>query len=127
MTTPRSLADDLRGRDDAALEMLVRRRSDLALPTPGDLGQLAGRSVTAASTASLGAISPSRILRATSTASAVPSTSSQRALTARDSVIDFTRTLNRYHIAWPQGSRLHHGDCGGAIKTAALPKDIAND
>lgn len=51
MTTPRSLADDLRGRDDAALETLVRRRPDLALPTPGDLGQLAGRSVTAASTA----------------------------------------------------------------------------
>jgi hypothetical protein len=50
MTTPRSLADDLRGRDDAALETLVRRRPDLALPTPGDLGQLAGRSVTAAST-----------------------------------------------------------------------------
>ena len=51
MTTPRSLADDLRGRDDASLETLVRRRPDLALPTPGDLGQLAGRSVTAASTA----------------------------------------------------------------------------
>lgn len=50
MTTPRSLADDLRGRDDAALETLVRRRPDLAQPTPGDLGQLAGRSVTAAST-----------------------------------------------------------------------------
>ena len=51
MTTPRSLADDLRGRDDAALQTLVRRRPDLALPTPGDLGQLAGRSVTSASTA----------------------------------------------------------------------------
>ena len=51
MTTPRSLADDLRARDDAALQALVRRRPDLALPTPGDLGQLAGRSVTSASTA----------------------------------------------------------------------------
>ena len=54
MTTsavPRSLADDLRGRDDEALQVLVQRRPDLAAPTPGDLGQLAGRSVTAASTA----------------------------------------------------------------------------
>jgi hypothetical protein len=51
MTTPRSLADDLRGRDDSALQSLVRRRPDLAVPTPGDLAQLAGRSVTTASTA----------------------------------------------------------------------------
>ncbi|MEO8105829.1 MAG: helicase-associated domain-containing protein [Actinomycetes bacterium] len=50
-TSHRSLADDLRGRDDASLQTLVRRRPDLALPTPGDLGQLAGRSVTTASTA----------------------------------------------------------------------------
>lgn len=48
---PRSLADDLRSRDDSALQALVQRRPDLATPTPGDLGQLAGRSVTAASTA----------------------------------------------------------------------------
>ena len=48
---PRSLADNLRARDDEALEQLVRRRPDLAVPTPGDLAQLAGRSVTAASTA----------------------------------------------------------------------------
>jgi hypothetical protein len=47
---PRSLADDLRGRSDDALATLVRRRPDLAAPPPGDLGQLAGRSVTAAST-----------------------------------------------------------------------------
>ncbi len=51
MTTPRSLADDLRGRDDSSLQSLVQRRPDLAVPTPGDLAQLAGRSVTAASTA----------------------------------------------------------------------------
>ncbi len=54
MTTPpvsRSLADDLRGRDDQALQSLIQRRPDLAVPTPGDLAQLAGRSVTAASTA----------------------------------------------------------------------------
>lgn len=48
---PRSLAEDLRGRDDELLQLLVQRRPDLAAPTPGDLGQLAGRSVTAASTA----------------------------------------------------------------------------
>src|SRR5262245_66454041 len=48
---PRSLADDLRGRTDDALAALVQRRPDLAAPPPGDLGQLAGRSVTAASTA----------------------------------------------------------------------------
>src|SRR3954449_10465658 len=47
---PRSLADDLRGRSDDALAALVRRRPDLAAPPPGDIGQLAGRSVTAAST-----------------------------------------------------------------------------
>ena len=47
---PRSLAEDLRGRDDRALQSLVQRRPDLAVPAPGDLSQLAGRSVTAAST-----------------------------------------------------------------------------
>ena len=51
MTTPRSLADDLRGRDDDELQQLLLRRADLAVPVPGDVGQLAGRSVTAASTA----------------------------------------------------------------------------
>lgn len=48
--TPRSLADDLRARSDEALTELVIRRPDLAAPAPGDLGQLAGRSATAAST-----------------------------------------------------------------------------
>jgi hypothetical protein len=48
---PRSLADDLRGRSDDSLVELVTRRPDLAAPSPGDLSQLAGRSVTAASTA----------------------------------------------------------------------------
>jgi hypothetical protein len=47
---PRSLADDLRGRSDDALAALVQRRPDLAAPPPGDIGQLAGRSATAAST-----------------------------------------------------------------------------
>src|SRR5829696_7308771 len=50
-SSPRSLADDLRGRSDDSLVELVSRRPDLAAPAPGDLGQLAGRSVTAASTA----------------------------------------------------------------------------
>jgi hypothetical protein len=50
-TAPRSLADDLRGRSDDALAVLVQRRPDLATPPPGDVGQLAGRSATAASTA----------------------------------------------------------------------------
>lgn len=50
MSTLRSLAADLRSRPDEALQSLVQRRPDLAFPTPGDLGQLAGRSVTAAST-----------------------------------------------------------------------------
>lgn len=47
---PRSLADDLRGRDDDAIAQLLHRRADLATPPPGDFAQLAGRSVTAAST-----------------------------------------------------------------------------
>lgn len=50
-TPPRSLAEDLRGRDDAALAALLRARPDLAHPLPADLGQLAGRSVTQAATA----------------------------------------------------------------------------
>lgn len=46
---PRSLADDLRGRDDAALVSLLRSRPDLVTPVPGDLGVLAVRAATRAS------------------------------------------------------------------------------
>ena len=38
---PRSLADDLRGRDDDALADLLTRRPDLAVPLPPDLTSLA--------------------------------------------------------------------------------------
>jgi hypothetical protein len=38
---PRSLADDLRGRDDEALADLLARRPDLAVPLPPDLTSLA--------------------------------------------------------------------------------------
>jgi hypothetical protein len=43
--TPRagSLTEWLRGRDDRQLLRLLRRRPDLALPTPPDIGALAGR------------------------------------------------------------------------------------
>ncbi|MDT0378476.1 helicase-associated domain-containing protein [Streptomyces sp. DSM 42041] len=45
----RTLADDLRGRDDAALAALLRTRPDLLSPVPGDLTQLATRAGTRAS------------------------------------------------------------------------------
>ena len=48
---PRSLADDLRERDDAALADLLLLRPDLANPLPTDLRQLATRSVTGTATA----------------------------------------------------------------------------
>jgi hypothetical protein len=44
--TPRSLADDLRGRDDAALVALLRARPDLVHPAPPDTLQLAVRAST---------------------------------------------------------------------------------
>lgn len=44
--TPRSLADDLRARDDGALVALLRARPDLAQPAPSDLVQLAARAST---------------------------------------------------------------------------------
>ncbi|HVQ86540.1 MAG TPA: hypothetical protein VMT88_00005, partial [Actinomycetes bacterium] len=50
-TTSRSLADDLRHRDDDSLALLLIRRPDLSHPLPSDLGQLAARSVTQAATA----------------------------------------------------------------------------
>ncbi|MFD7770278.1 helicase-associated domain-containing protein [Streptomyces sp. NPDC059787] len=46
---PRSLAEALRGRDDAALAALLRSRPDLVTPVPTDLTQLATRAGTRAS------------------------------------------------------------------------------
>jgi Helicase conserved C-terminal domain len=48
-TAVRSLADDVRGRSDAQLRALVRRRPDLARPAPSDLTSLAARASTRAS------------------------------------------------------------------------------
>ncbi|MFD0433513.1 helicase-associated domain-containing protein [Streptomyces chartreusis] len=48
-TPPRSLAEDLRGRDDASLTVLLRSRPDLITPVPTDLTQLATRAGTRAS------------------------------------------------------------------------------
>lgn len=49
MPAPRSLADDLRSRDDAALAALLVARPDLAAPVPGDTASLAARASTRAS------------------------------------------------------------------------------
>ncbi|MBL3667473.1 helicase C-terminal domain-containing protein [Streptomyces sp. M2CJ-2] len=46
---PRSLAEDLRGRDDVGLAALLRSRPDLVTPVPSDLTQLATRAGTRAS------------------------------------------------------------------------------
>ncbi|RSS74758.1 DNA-binding protein, partial [Streptomyces sp. WAC06614] len=46
---PRSLAEALRARDDAALGALLHARPDLLNPVPGDLTQLATRAGTRAS------------------------------------------------------------------------------
>ncbi|GAA3505706.1 helicase-associated domain-containing protein [Streptomyces prasinosporus] len=46
---PRSLAEALRGRDDASLAALLRSRPDLVTPVPADLTQLATRAGTRAS------------------------------------------------------------------------------
>ncbi|MFE9937176.1 helicase-associated domain-containing protein [Streptomyces hirsutus] len=46
---PRSLAEALRGRDDAELAALLRSRPDLVTPVPTDLTQLATRAGTRAS------------------------------------------------------------------------------
>lgn len=45
----RSLADDLRARDDAQLVALLRTRPDLATPVPADVTSLAARATTRAS------------------------------------------------------------------------------
>jgi hypothetical protein len=49
---PRSLADDLRHRSDAQLEVLFATRPDLLHPVPTDLGQLAVRATTSPSVSS---------------------------------------------------------------------------
>src|SRR4051794_22073066 len=46
---PRSLADDLRARDDAQLLALLRGRPDLTAPVPADITSLAARATTRAS------------------------------------------------------------------------------
>jgi hypothetical protein len=48
---PRSLADDLRARDDEQLAMLVQARPDLVHPVPADLAALAQRAGSPASVA----------------------------------------------------------------------------
>ncbi|MFE1288684.1 helicase C-terminal domain-containing protein [Streptomyces sp. NPDC058751] len=48
-TAPRSLAEELRARDDASLSALLRSRPDLITPVPTDLTQLATRAGTRAS------------------------------------------------------------------------------
>ncbi|MEH3076114.1 MAG: helicase-associated domain-containing protein [Quadrisphaera sp.] len=50
MPAPRSLADDLRSRDDDALADLLVSRPDLAAPVPGDTASLAARASTRVST-----------------------------------------------------------------------------
>ncbi|MBC3763104.1 helicase-associated domain-containing protein [Quadrisphaera oryzae] len=50
MPAPRSLADDLRSRDDDALTDLLLSRPDLAAPVPGDTASLAARASTRVST-----------------------------------------------------------------------------
>ncbi|MGQ7297203.1 helicase-associated domain-containing protein [Quadrisphaera sp. KR29] len=50
MPAPRSLADDLRSRDDEALTDLLVGRPDLAAPVPGDTASLAARASTRVST-----------------------------------------------------------------------------
>ncbi len=47
--SPRSLAEDLRARDDSSLSALLRARPDLITPVPTDLTQLATRAGTRAS------------------------------------------------------------------------------
>ncbi|MEU0226327.1 helicase C-terminal domain-containing protein [Streptomyces sp. NPDC006284] len=47
--TPRSLAEELRVRDDVSLAALLRSRPDLITPVPTDLTQLATRAATRAS------------------------------------------------------------------------------
>jgi hypothetical protein len=51
MATPRSLADDLRQRDDAALGRLLRRRPDLVHPVPPDFTALTARATAGPSVA----------------------------------------------------------------------------
>ncbi|RZS87536.1 XPB/Ssl2-like helicase family protein [Motilibacter rhizosphaerae] len=46
---PRSLADDLRARDDEALSALLEARADLVTPVPGDMTALATRATSPAS------------------------------------------------------------------------------
>jgi hypothetical protein len=48
---PRSLTEDLRGRDDEALGALLAARPDLVHPVPADLSALASRATTGPSTA----------------------------------------------------------------------------
>ncbi|MFD5618582.1 DNA-binding protein, partial [Streptomyces yangpuensis] len=48
-SSPRSLAEALRARDDAALSTLLHSRPDLLNPVPGDVTQLATRAGTRAS------------------------------------------------------------------------------
>ncbi|MGW6685709.1 helicase-associated domain-containing protein [Streptomyces sp. NPDC054961] len=50
-SAPRSLAEELRARDDEGLAALLRARPDLLSPVPGDVTQLATRAGTRASVA----------------------------------------------------------------------------
>lgn len=126
-SAPRTLAEDLRGRDDGALARLFSARPDLAHPTPTDMTQVASRAASRTSVTwavdrlDLATI---RVLEAVAATDGPVSPAAVRA--AVDAPADRVDTcLARLHeiaLVWGRGDALHAvREVGEVVRAVADP------